>query len=225
MNTSLKNERIVAHKRVFGLMEFFFDLAYLALALVMGIYMLSHEAESLFLPGIAALILVFGDAFHLVPRMASIVSKRAERFRIALGIGKLVTSITMSVFYLILWYILTIHLTIPHERYMSAIMAALCGIRILFCFQKENEWLEEEPDVRYGIIRNIPFFIMGLITAVAALVFGSGGHFFLVGIAVLLSFLFYTPVVLYVHKNRKLGMLMLPKSLAYLWILYLLMSL
>jgi hypothetical protein len=35
-------------------------------------------------------------------------------------------------------------------------------------------------------------------------------------IAIAVSFLFYVPVVLFARKNPKLGMLMLPKSCAYI---------
>ncbi|MEG1292482.1 MAG: hypothetical protein RSD28_09320, partial [Lachnospiraceae bacterium] len=38
-------------------------------------------------------------------------------------------------------------------------------------------------------------------------------------IAILLSFAFYIPVVLGANKNPKLGMLMLPKTMAYVWII------
>lgn len=38
-------------------------------------------------------------------------------------------------------------------------------------------------------------------------------------LAVLLSFAFYLPVVFFEHKRPVLGMLMLPKSCAYIWMI------
>ena len=53
--------------------------------------------------GLAALILGCGDAFHLVPRVLNYFV--TADFTAALGIGKLVTSITMTVFYVLMYYI------------------------------------------------------------------------------------------------------------------------
>ena len=53
--------------------------------------------------GWAALILGCGDAFHLGPRVLNYFVE--ADFAAALGIGKLVTSITMTVFYVLLYYV------------------------------------------------------------------------------------------------------------------------
>jgi hypothetical protein len=39
-------------------------------------------------------------------------------------------------------------------------------------------------------------------------------------LAVVLSFAFYIPVVLWAQVNMLIGMLMIPKTLAYLWIVF-----
>ena len=52
---------------------------------------------------LATLILGCGDAFHLVPRVLNYFSD--ADYTAALGIGKLVTSITMTGFYLLMYYI------------------------------------------------------------------------------------------------------------------------
>ena len=44
-------------------------------------------------------------------------------------------------------------------------------------------------------------------------------------LAILLSFAFYLPVVLWSNQNPKVGMLMLPKTCAYLWMLAMCLSL
>ena len=49
--------------------------------------------------GSAALILGFGDAFHLVPRVLNYFVE--GDFNFWLGFGKLVTSITMTIFYVL----------------------------------------------------------------------------------------------------------------------------
>ena len=53
--------------------------------------------------GIATLILGCGDAFHLVPRVLNYFID--SDFNFYLGFGKLVTSITMTIFYIFMYYI------------------------------------------------------------------------------------------------------------------------
>lgn len=94
-------------KRVFGKVEAVFDLFYLAAGLAIGLWLLRSAGESMarLLAGIMALVLAGGDAFHLIPRVRVILSGREEALRGALGRGKQITSITMTVFYLLLWQI------------------------------------------------------------------------------------------------------------------------
>lgn len=54
--------------------------------------------------GLSALVLGCGDAFHLVPRALNYFID--ADLTAALGIGKLVTSATMTVFYVLLYYVL-----------------------------------------------------------------------------------------------------------------------
>jgi len=47
----------------------------------------------------------------------------------------------------------------------------------------------------------------------------------LMWLAILLSFAFYLPVVLWSNRYPKIGMLMLPKTCTYLWMLVMLLAL
>ena len=88
--------------KVYG--ETIFDIGYLLTALVIGIYILiKSNNKNGKLMGIATLVLGCGDAFHLVPRILN--SFIDSDFTSALGIGKLVTSITMTIFYILVLYI------------------------------------------------------------------------------------------------------------------------
>lgn len=49
------------------------------------------------------LVVVFGDSFHLVPRIL-VAFNPSGNYHVSLGLGKLVTSITMTFFYLILYW-------------------------------------------------------------------------------------------------------------------------
>ena len=81
-----------------------FDILYLLFAIVSG-YLILAKAQNRTgkLMGLSALVLGCGDAFHLVPRVLNYFAD--GDFTAALGIGKLVTSVTMTVFYVLLYYV------------------------------------------------------------------------------------------------------------------------
>ncbi len=216
-------------KRVFGLVEAVFDILYLLTALILGlVLLLNSDNNAIFLlAGIMAMVLALGDAFHLVPRIILIVmTNKEEQLRRFLGRGKQITSITMTIFYLILWQIGLISFNPKFGDILSYIVYILAAVRILLCLLPHNEWQERYPPVSWGIRRNLPFLILGLMVA---------GLFFhyrtvipglsLLWLAIIVSFAFYLPVVLWSNKNPQIGMLMLPKTCAYLWMLFLFISL
>ena len=67
-------------KRVFGTVEAIFDLLYLTAALILGLTLLLYSSGNSVrtLAGVMALVLVGGDAFHLVPRILVIRTGREE---------------------------------------------------------------------------------------------------------------------------------------------------
>ena len=216
------------NKRVFGSLELIFDALYLALALVVGIYLLSRAAGTAQkLAGAMALTLALGDAFHLVPRMLAAATGAQARFERAMGVGKFVTSIGMTAFYLMLLEV-GVRLLVPAASAALAPTApivgaayALAAVRVALCLFPQNRWLDAEPPLRWGVWRNIPFLLLGALVAAFYFVYAAAvpplGWMWL---AIVLSFAFYLPVVLWVHKNRRLGMLMLPKTCAYMWMLF-----
>lgn len=209
------------HKRVFGKVEVAFDLVYLVAALIIGVYLLlTGNSQIQFLSGVMALVLALGDCFHLIPRMMTLLTGEEERLAKAMGIGKLITSLTMTVYYIILWHIgLMLFPTSPLATLTWAVYA-LAAARVVLCLLPQNRWTDRFVPVRYGIYRNVPFFAIGILVAVLfALPMGSVAAVAFMSVAVVLSFLFYLPVVLWANSNPKLGMLMLPKTLCYLWML------
>lgn len=215
-------------KRVFGMVEVVFDILYMLIAFVLGMILLMTGVESpeRTLAGIMALVLVGGDAFHLVPRIIVIVKGEEEKYRRALGKGKQITSITMTIFYVILWMIGLEIFSPSNVELWTYTVYLLALVRIILCLLPKNRWEDRYPPVEWGIYRNIPFFIQGMI--VAGLYFvhrNSVQGIGLMWLAIILSFAFYLPVVLWSNKNPKVGMLMLPKTCIYLWILFMLLVL
>lgn len=214
-------------KRVFGRIEAAFDILYLLSAFIIGIYLLyTGDLPVRILAGSMAFLLVFGDAFHLLPRIGVIITGKEERFTKALGIGKLITSITMTIFYLFLLQI-GLMLFQPDASFLLSLpVYILALLRILLCLLPQNRWTDRYPPVRFGIYRNVPFFLQGLVVALLfAMHMGTVSAVSGMWIAIALSFGFYLPVVLWANENPKLGMLMLPKTCCYLWILVMCLNL
>ncbi len=213
-------------RRVFGGFEAVFDGLYLATALGLGLYLLVTGGDARGHAGIMALVLVGGDIFHLVPRMRVIAGGDEERYRAALGRGKQITSISMTVFYLLLWQLGLLLFSENPAEVWTYIVYGLAALRIFLCLLPQNRWLERYPPVSWGILRNIPFFLLGAVVSVLFYLHRVAvPGFSLMWLAISLSFVFYLPVVLWANKNPKVGMFMLPKTCVYLWMLTICLSL
>jgi len=199
--------------KVYG--ETIFDIGYLLTALVIGIYLLIKSNNKLGrLMGIATLVLGCGDAFHLVPRILNNFVN--SDFTSALGIGKLVTSVTMTIFYILVIYIFQNKFETKNKKIEYSIWT-LAIIRIILCMLPQNRWITNGGSVAMGIIRNIPFVIIGLIVIILFFQKRKEDDVFKnIWIYVLLSFLFYIPVVVGASSVPILGMLMLPKTVCYI---------
>ena len=197
-----------------------FDIIYLAFAIIMGICILKRQKDAIGKRmGSAVLILGFGDAFHLVPRVLNYFID--ADFSAWLGFGKLVTSITMTVFYLLMYRIWLKVYREREDRRLRLALYVLVVLRIVLCLLPQNGWFQNESSVLWGILRNIPFVAIGIIivwlfwqkrTDVRELRN--------VWILVTLSFVFYIPVAVAAGIVPMLGMLMLPKTVCYMLLIW-----
>ena len=201
-----------------------FDILYLGFALTAGLTMLLKGNTPLIKKaGLMAALLGAGDAFHLVPRCYALWTTGLEANAAALGIGKLITSITMTVFYLILYAIWRDRYQITGRSNLTRTMWGLSVLRIALCLLPQNQWLSYRQPLLFGIIRNIPCAIMGIIIIVIFVRENNRTKesvFRFMPLAVTLSFGFYLPVVLFSGTAPAVGMLMIPKTLAYVWIVF-----
>lgn len=208
-----------------AIMETTFDIVYLITVTTLGVLMIKNARgnKQYTLFGIMAVILGLGDAFHLVPRAVALSTTGLENFTVSLGIGKFITSITMAVFYLILYYVWRKRYKITGRKELTLTMYALTLIRIVLCLFPQNAWTSPNPPLSWGIYRNIPFALMGLIIIV--LFYKSAKEhqdepFKFMWLTIVLSFAFYIPVVLWADKYPLVGMLMIPKTCAYVWTIW-----
>ncbi len=201
-----------------------FDIVYLISVVTIGILMIvkSKGNKQYRLFGIMAVVLGAGDSFHLIPRMIALCSTGEENYVKPLGVGKLITSITMTVFYVILYYVWRIRYKVEGRRELTIATYALAGIRIALCCFPQNEWLRADAPLSWGIYRNIPFALLGILVIVLFYRSASKGKdkdkdFRFMWLTIVLSFGFYIPVVLWASKVPLLGLLMIPKTCAYVW--------
>ena len=158
------------------LMEAVFDAVYLTFDLAAAVlFFLFSKGNILYvLYGILTLILCGGDAFHLVPRIIRAVRGTNDKIKRQLGIGLQVSSITMTMFYILLMYIwkytfpeLKIPVVIEVVIWISAV------IRIVICMFPQNNWCTDEGNMKLSIIRNAVFAVTGIGVIILYLISGN----------------------------------------------------
>lgn len=205
-----------------AIFESIFDIVYLITVITIGIFMIvkGRKNKQYLLFGIMAVVLGGGDSFHLIPRVISLISGNEEAFLVPLGVGKAITSVTMTGFYILLYYVYRIRYNIKDEKYIHISLYLLSVLRIVLCLLPQNEWTSAEPPLYMGIIRNIPFLIIGIIIIVLFFIQARKNNdksFRFMYLTIVLSFGFYIPVVLVSHLYPMVGLLMVPKTCAYVW--------
>ncbi|MFV0478942.1 MAG: hypothetical protein ACK5LZ_00005 [Anaerorhabdus sp.] len=204
-----------------AIMETLFDILYLSTAIAMGWIMLRQATDKKYkLFGVMTLILGIGDAFHLVPRMIGLCTTGLEDYTVALGIGKLVTSITMTIFYVLLYRFWCLRFG-KESKAMTGVIYGHAIVRIALCLLPQNQWTSADAPLMWGIIRNIPFVVLGiLVFAVFVKTRSQSKTLKYMPLAIALSFAFYIPVVLFADAIPLVGMLMLPKTCMYVWMIW-----
>ena len=205
-----------------AIVETLFDAAYLLTVITMGILIIikSNGNRQYRLFGIMAVVLGAGDAFHLIPRALALCTTGLDHFTVSLGAGKFVTSITMTVFYILLYYVWRTRYHIKGYPMLTVMVYLLSLTRIVLCFFPQNKWLSVDSPLSWGIYRNIPFALLGLLVII--LFYKSAkkhedAQFRYMWLTIVLSFGFYIPVVLWADAVPMIGMLMIPKTCAYVW--------
>lgn len=205
--------------------ETLFDAAYLIAVITIGIRMIRESKGVLQfrLFGWMAVVLGAGDAFHLVPRALALCTTGLENYTVPLGLGKWITSVTMTIFYVLLYYVWRQRYQIRRQSGLTAAVYALAGARIVLCMMPQNQWLSAEVPLSWGIYRNTPFALLGLLVIV--LFYRSAKEcgdqaFRWMWLTIVLSFGFYIPVVLWADAIPMIGMLMIPKTCAYVWTVF-----
>ena len=220
-----------------ALFESAFDISYLIAVFTLGVLILrgapsASGSVTARLAGWQAIVLGFGDSFHLLARVWALNTTGLEAHYVPLGYGKLVSALTMTAFYVLVYQFIlrrwptaqeerakdARHLLGPNPRLSAVVYAAAIATALLLLLP-QNQIFTPQPPVLWGAIRNIPFVVMGVI--VIAQFWERARRdtcYRFAWLAVTLSFAFYVPVVLWSQQSDAVGLLMIPKTLAYVWL-------
>jgi hypothetical protein len=215
-------------------MEITFNVAYLIVVWGLVMAMIRRQPDvseadkavtHLFIWAFA--LLALGDTGHVGFRVLAYAGGNLEstitlagREVGLVGLGALATAVTVTIFYVLM-------LVIWQRRYDKAygwfggLLFAAAAVRLLIMLFPANEWNSTVPPQPWSLYRNVPLMIQGL--GVAYLILRDSRQvgdrpFTWIGIMILLSYAFYIPVILFVQQAPMVGMLMIPKTMAYVGI-------
>ena len=218
-------------------MEISFNLAYLVVVwgLVAGMVRRQRQASSADRPLIHLFIwsfglLALGDTGHVGFRvLAYVLGGLDATFTVfgaqvgLVGIGALATAITVTIFYALM---VAIWWTRFDKRPggFAYLLLATAAVRLTIMLSPANEWNSVVPPQPWGFYRNLPLIIQGLGVAYLILRDARASNdrvFTWVGVMILTSYAFYMPVIFFVQRFPLIGMLMIPKTMAYVAIAFL----
>lgn len=207
-----------------SVVEILFDFLYLVTVISIGLIMVfkSKNQDQFQLFGIMTIVLGVGDTFHLLPRIYGLITNTIESHEMLIGLGKLITSVTMTIFYILLYRVWQLRYN-KNNEILNVLVYFVATVRIFICLFPQNEWFNSTPPVSWGIYRNIPFVILGVITFISFYKTTSKGkdkEYRFMPLAIILSFVFYIPVVLFSNVFPPITMLMIPKTISYLAIVF-----
>lgn len=162
-------------------------------------------------------LLALGDSGHVGLRVLAYARGGLEANPLLVGFGALSTAVTVTFFYMLLVDVWRLR----YDRQLGAFGWFLLGmgvLRLVIMVLPGNDWGQVVPPQPMSLVRNIPLVVQGLGVMVLILrdAYRSEDRpFQWIGWSILLSYLFYAPVILFVQQAPLVGMLMIPKTLAY----------
>ncbi|MFJ9364584.1 hypothetical protein ACIRRA_09245 [Nocardia sp. NPDC101769] len=170
-------------------------------------------------------LLATGDTAHLALRAVSMargedrgyLSLRGQRASL-IGLGEMATSITITLFYVLSLDAWRLRFRRSWDGFTRSLLG-LSFVRLILLATPFNNWDRDETPAGYGVDRNLPLLAVGagemyLMRREAT---RTGDRTFLfLSDAMAASFACYLPVILWARRIPQLGLLMIPKTLAYL---------
>ncbi len=194
--------------------------------------MTTEKKRAAFWAVAALFVLAFGDSFHLAPRLVEVPARLLGQpvdMGGWLGFGLAASSFTLALFYFFLTLYAWRKFQLPWNVWMW-FLAAMCVVRSLLLLFPQNAW-GSEVFTPWRYYRNIPFVVQGAgvvllfwqaarrVPALPARLLNG------IGWSIIVSFACYTATLVGVIWSPLWGVFMLPKSVAYIVLVWLLFRL
>ena len=181
---------------------------------------------------VAFALLALGDTGHVGFRVLAELMGGADASVTFLGmpmslvgLGMLTTAFTVTLFYMLFVYVWKARFQQRFNWFTNLLLLAGL-VRPIFMALPGNDWGNVVPPQPISLYRNIPLLIQG-VGVIGLILFSAYKHndvtFKWIGWLMVVSYAFYTPVILFAQQYPLVGMLMIPKTCAYLaiaWVAY-----
>jgi hypothetical protein len=209
--------------------EVVFNVCYLATVWMMVFWMVKRQnqvfADNRRLARIvlwAFVLLALGDTGHVGLRVVAFARGGLAANPVLVGAGAFSTAFTVTLFYMLMVYAWHVRFQKP-LGWFGWFLLTIGLVRLIVLLFPQNQWWQVVAPYQWSLLRNSFLVIMGL--GVMGLILRDSAQtkdraFSWIGIMIALSFLFYAPVILWVQWVPILGMLMIPKTCAYLGVAF-----
>lgn len=206
-----------------------FSLAYLMV--VYGLVIVVYRRRETVIPEdrrVAGLViamfalLALGDTGHVGFRVVAYAiggmqAGALEAQSTLVGLGALATAITVTFFYVLVLVMWQARFQKPYGIFGYILFAAAIARLVIMVFP-QNQWGSVVPPQPWSLYRNLPLMLQGL--GVAYLILRdariAGDRIFTwIGLMILVSYACYIPVIFWIQQVPIIGMLMIPKTIAY----------
>jgi hypothetical protein len=163
-------------------------------------------------------LLALGDTGHVGFRVIAYMNGGLEANAGLVGLGTFSTAITVTFFYMFLLDLWRVRYNKSFGWFEWTLLVAGL-VRLIIMVFPQNQWESMVPPYGWSLLRNAFLVVQGL--GVMVLILREAGKagdrpFRIIGWMIGLSYLFYAPVILWSAAVPLLGMLMIPKTCAYL---------
>jgi hypothetical protein len=171
-------------------------------------------------------LLAVGDTGHLVMRSVSLARGEGRGFiryrgqkASLIGLGGMATSLTITLFYVLTLDAWRLRFRKSWNRLTESLLG-LSVVRLLMLAMPFNRWDRDETPEGWGVDRNLPLLAVGaseMVLMRREADRADDSTFRSLANAMAASFACYTPVILFARRLPQLGLLMIPKTVAYLY--------
>jgi hypothetical protein len=162
-------------------------------------------------------LLALGDTGHVGFRVIAYALGGLEAHPALVGMGALSTAVTVTVFYMLMVDIWRLR----YHKLLGVfgwVLLAAGMVRLAVMLFPQNRWGQIVAPYDWSLLRNFLLFVQGVGVMILILrdaIRTGDAPFKWIGIMIALSYLFYAPVILWSAQAPILGMLMIPKTCAY----------